>query len=1106
MATQLPSKIGKYDLHGLIGRGGLGIVFDAHDPDTDRRVAIKMIGRACPEGSDDWIRFSAHADFLSGLHHPNLVNVYGAGLQGGFPYLVMEFVDGQSLDHLFEDARPFRLFEKINIMARVCDALAFAHRHGVAHDDIKPSNILLCADGSVKITDLGIIRAAGESVIGNAELNSALGYIAPEYAAGTADHRADLFSTGAVLYQFLTDRLPGEKRERDGITAEYPGDIALLLNRALATNPAERYQHAEDFASDLRRFLGQLTGTPAISEIEPQPPIQQEGQIAQAPLPVDREATMDPPNQSAIRLLGDVQRKIEQPEPDKPIINLWMRAEKALADERFEEALDHAEKALALDPQDLDLQQLAQTIRAEAARIEKLKAIIGAAEAAQADGNLDSARRSAEEAVRVAPNSAEAKALYKLMSLQALEVARHRQVENSLQAARQEISSRNFSGAIEILRRAEELDPNAPGVQSLIQLAVSGQQQERQRQQTETRHDAPAIQKPATLRDATEAMGRESYDDAIRILEELAEESDEDLEIKKVLDRARSERADTVQSVLRRVEEEPDLNQSKVILRSALLKLPAEKKFEEKLMQVDHYDQVVSKAISEARRLEEAGQYELALAKWEMVQVLHPRHPDLKSAPKRIRAFQERTREASKQTWIDQIERSLSMSEYSDAAGLVEVSLRDFPWDQELMELQDRTEAAIRQRSKAQRILEKAQKFLSRQKWEAAGETFARASQVASEDAVIRQQVVDGLLRASHAAMMINPKEGELILRELARVENADPESVRSVAPQDLKNAVIEPAPFSNPEQASHHPAAKPVPSAVAPPPEPSAVNETLIPSGVLIDNVRFTVIAPGSLAQGAGAEIQFWVNAGEHSDAELEPIRQTFRRQEAETRPPESGSFRGPCLSVRLKLGGGLTCLVNHKQFVWFGALGYSSFLITVPPEALEGDLVCVSSVRLNGCQVAKVSFLLKIGSRLLAAQDIPCQTVMHRKAFASFEAADRDEVLTRINELESVCKALKVYVDAPSLRSVTYWEPDLYARINAADVFYLFWSRNALASDWVAREWRWALRSKGLDFIDPVPLQSSEMAPPPDELAAKPFDDLLSGVTAEPIETRQS
>jgi hypothetical protein len=91
----------------------------------------------------------------------------------------------------------------------------------------------------------------------------------------------------------------------------------------------------------------------------------------------------------------------------------------------------------------------------------------------------------------------------------------------------------------------------------------------------------------------------------------------------------------------------------------------------------------------------------------------------------------------------------------------------------------------------------------------------------------------------------------------------------------------------------------------------------------------------------------------------------------------------------------------------------------------------------------------------------------------------------------MESAYKALGIYVDAPILRSITYWEGDLHARIDAADVFYLFWSRSARASDWVEREWRWALRSKGLDFIDPVPLESSEIAPPPAELSAKPFND---------------
>lgn len=243
MATQLPSKIGKYDLHGLIGRGGLGVVFEAHDPDNNGRVAIKMIGRAFPEGSDHWDRFSAHADFLGRLQHPNLVHVYGAGFQDGYPYLVTEFVDGQSLAAALKDVRPFSPSEKISIMAQVCDALAYVHREGVTHDGIKPANILVRADGSVKITDLGIAQAAGESVIRNAELCSALGYIAPEHAYGTVDYRADFFAAGAVLYQLLTDRFP-EEQEREEIHPEYPADIASVVHRALATNPEDRYQRA----------------------------------------------------------------------------------------------------------------------------------------------------------------------------------------------------------------------------------------------------------------------------------------------------------------------------------------------------------------------------------------------------------------------------------------------------------------------------------------------------------------------------------------------------------------------------------------------------------------------------------------------------------------------------------------------------------------------------------------------------------------------------------------------------------------------------------------------------------------------------------------------
>jgi hypothetical protein len=273
------------------------------------------------------------------------------------------------------------------------------------------------------------------------------------------------------------------------------------------------------------------------------------------------------------------------------------------------------------------------------------------------------------------------------------------------------------------------------------------------------------------------------------------------------------------------------------------------------------------------------------------------------------------------------------------------------------------------------------------------------------------------------------------------------------------------------------------------------------IPSNVLIDNLRFTVTAPGSLLCGAVSEIQFWVHPEQQRETVLRRARQVDRPEDAGITMSPEGPFAlqgGARVSVRLRLGSGLTCAENHKWIIWADDVGNASFVVTVPSEVPEGDLVGLASIRLNGCQIAKLSFLLKIGSKMQATQAIPCQTVMHRRAFASFAGDDRDEILARVQGIEAAFKGLRVFTNADALRATTYWEGELHGHINAADVFYLFWCRHAMTSDWVSREWRWALKSKGLDFIDPVPLESPENAPPPAELAAKHFNDPLQAFIA--------
>ncbi len=1218
MSIHLPSKIGKYDVAGLVGHGEVRLVFAAIDPQIYRRVSIWMFPGAFIPGAD-LRNFSRGAQLAASLQHPNIVKIHEVGVHEGSPYVVMEYLEGDGLDAALNDGCDLGLLEKISLMIQVCHGLAYAHRQGIPHYNLKPANVMLCRDGRIKIFDFGTVGGLSHAPTRRSEVTGGPIYLAPEQVkSGPVDYRADIFSAGVILYQLISNHFPfkGEapastilKIEQDSppplstFLDAYPPGLEAILNRAMAKNPDNRYSSADEFASDLEHLYEHIKEDLLSRQMQKllSPPDDEDALETHASVLLSTDLA----DQSAPDM-GDSQLGFQQDEVSKPVLGLWVRAEKALADGLFEEAREHAEQALALDPDEADLQVLWETIRVEAAQTEKLQRILNIAQTAHMEGNLDAAKKAAEDAIEVAPNDAEAKAIYQLISRDILEGARQRQIEGDLKDARQVISSGKFNSAIEILRRAEELDPNAPGVRSLIQLALSGQQQELRRKEIEGLGSLiqDAINRGAydsAIENAEEGLARFPQERALvslkvqakeqlllaeskrnsEILRDVAKGSDEEANLHLTPDGAPSE-VSALDAVLRRVNEEPDLNQSKIILQTALQKLPSHRQLQEKLAEVNQLDRLVSNAVSEAKNLEASGQYELALAKWEMIAVLHPRHPDLKIVLKRLRDLQQQARADSRQVWIDRIERALRTSDYQDASVLVETAAEEFPWDSDLMEIQERTESALRLRAKAQSMLAEAQKLLSRQQWEAGARKLIRANEIAPQDLIIRAQIIEGLSLASRDAMHRDRGVADAILQELAQIEpgavsvgsptgsqkrgleftsRGDPDAAADRLSEDKLEiierqlaaimgpvakvlvtqaaakttsvkelyAILVPQLEQQEERTAFlagraeldrahsekpssqpHIAANPyntpqssLPIEASGPLTPDTTEaiggsqgemrreEIFLPAGMLVDNARFTVIAPGSLPRGQTSGIQFWVHVGQQTETVLKRAREFCGLDDSNSTKPEELNpvRRGACLSVRLRLGDALKCVASHKWVQWNGDIGNANFVVAVPLEVPEGDLVCLASIRLNGCQVGKLSFLLRIGSSRSDSQVIPCQTVMHRRPFASYANLDRDQVLARVEDMETAYKGLRVYVDSVALRSATYWEADLHARIDAADVFYLFWCRHAMASDWVSREWRWALRSKGLDFIDPVPLESLEQASPPVELVAKDF-----------------
>src|SRR5438094_7602985 len=261
---------GRYRVTRKLGGGGMADVYLAEDQELGRRVAVKILHDRYANDEQFVERFRREATHAAGLSHPNIVSIYDRGETNGSYFIVMEYVEGRTLKELIRARGPCPVAVALDYARRILAALGFAQRHGIVHRDIKPHNVVVDADGRLKVTDFGIARSGASqmtevgSIIGTAQ------YLSPEQARGSpVDQRSDVYSVGIVLYEMLTGKVPftGDtpleiamkhlsevpvppSEVRDDI----PDDLDMVVLRALAKDPEDRYQTASEMDADLARI------------------------------------------------------------------------------------------------------------------------------------------------------------------------------------------------------------------------------------------------------------------------------------------------------------------------------------------------------------------------------------------------------------------------------------------------------------------------------------------------------------------------------------------------------------------------------------------------------------------------------------------------------------------------------------------------------------------------------------------------------------------------------------------------------------------------------------------------------------------------------------
>ena len=283
----------RYEIGGVLGRGGMAEVHRGRDLRLGREVAVKVLRSDLARDPSFQVRFRREAQAAASLNHPAIVAVYDTGedrtTTGATPYIVMEYVEGDTLRDVLRREGRLSPERAMSLAADICGALDFSHRNGIVHRDVKPGNVMITPQGTVKVMDFGIARAVSDSAATMTSTAAVIGtaqYLSPEQARGeSVDARSDVYSMGCLLYELVTGAPPftgdspvsvayqhvrEDPRLPSSINPQVPPELDAILLKAMSKNPANRYQSAADMRNDLLRALAgqRVEATPVMGDAE----------------------------------------------------------------------------------------------------------------------------------------------------------------------------------------------------------------------------------------------------------------------------------------------------------------------------------------------------------------------------------------------------------------------------------------------------------------------------------------------------------------------------------------------------------------------------------------------------------------------------------------------------------------------------------------------------------------------------------------------------------------------------------------------------------------------------------------------------------------------
>jgi serine/threonine protein kinase len=534
-------KLGKYEIVAELGHGAMGVVYRARDPIINRLVALKTITARVAEDPDVLQRFYREAQSAGGLQHPNIITIHDMGEEGNTPYIAMELVEGENLDQLIARRAPLPVSLKLVYATQACRALDYAHKRGIVHRDIKPGNVMVSQEGTVKVVDFGIARVLEASKTQTGMLIGTFAYMSPEqYQGEHADERSDIWSFGVLLYELLCYQRPfigdspvsllrsiceKEPEPLSKFLPDCPAELQDILSRALRKSASERYQSMGDLLLELDPLSKRLQAESVTELVDQGRRLVEQSQFTEARDLLRQALQFETGNQQVKSLLDKVNSELKRILV-RPRVHEYVEKGRALlAEGKVQDARIAAASALQLDSSFEPAQELRQVVGKELERAELIAGWLKAAKHRIAEGLPDEAEALVAMVLAAEPSNEQASALQQQVIQEKADRQKRLRLLDRLQYARGLWTRQNYGECINLLVDLQKEFPEDEEVPALL----------------ETVREDQAERREQALLGCRNLLAARRYEECLTRLTSLQEQFPGDEEIPRLLEEVRRE-------------------------------------------------------------------------------------------------------------------------------------------------------------------------------------------------------------------------------------------------------------------------------------------------------------------------------------------------------------------------------------------------------------------------------------------------------------------------------------------------------------------------------------------------------------------------------------